>query len=153
MTGRSADVADILDQIDQFSEDVTVVLARIIKPYCAAAPCADVQATTEFNSNLQAMADARIAQGDKIIVVDMENGAGLNYDLQPRRRYVGPLHPYATGYNKIAGVWLNALQTFLPVCSDVPPKITSVAVTDCFRQSSLQLYRESQWKPCARFLS
>jgi lysophospholipase L1-like esterase len=127
------DVADILDAIDDYSEDVTVVIARIINPYCAAPPCQDVTTTGAFNSALQTMVDGRIALGDKIIVVDMENGAGLNYALQSDGGDMwDELHPYETGYQKMAGVWLNALQTFLPACSDVPPQITSVAVTTVF---------------------
>ena len=121
-----------MDKIDEYNKDVTVVLARIVNRNCPAPPCQDVETTTEFNNKLQTMADARIALGGKIIVVDMENGAGIDYAIQPVGDMFDTLHPFATGYEKMAGVWLSALQTFLPVCGDVPPKITSAAVTDVF---------------------
>src|SRR4030042_5946806 len=59
-----SDVEDILKEIDRYSEDITVVLARIINRQTYSAT------TTQFNNNIQAMAEDRIAEGDKIIIVD-----------------------------------------------------------------------------------
>jgi lysophospholipase L1-like esterase len=147
----TGDVASILDAIDKYNEDITVVLARIVNRNCAEAPCGDVETTSEFNRRLQDLADARIAQGDKIIVVDMETGAGIDYALQPAGDMWDTLHPYATGYTKMAGVWLSALQTFLPVCSDVPPQITSVAVTDVFVNKPYNYTVKANGKPAPVF--
>ena len=57
--------------------------------------------------NVKKMAQQRIDNGDKIVIVDMENGAGLNYSSDMR----DPAHPTDTGYNKMATVWFNALKT------------------------------------------
>jgi hypothetical protein len=71
---------------------------------------------TKFNRNLQALADNRIANGDDINVVDMENSAGINYpgDFQD------PTHPDNVGYAKIANVWFKALKPFMKPCDLIP---------------------------------
>ncbi len=99
------DVEDILDEIDRYEQThgavVTVVLARIIKDLDKAT------ATTEFNDNVQAMAQARIIAGDKIVIVDMEDGAGFDYavgvDMWDAK------HPNVWGYDKMAYAWENAI--------------------------------------------
>ncbi|NJK87316.1 MAG: hypothetical protein HC906_16365, partial [Bacteroidales bacterium] len=70
----SADVRDILDEIDRyesdFSRDVWVILTRIINRV----PLSTT--STTFNNNVENMAISRINnQGDKIILLDMENTA------------------------------------------------------------------------------
>jgi hypothetical protein len=109
------DVEKILNEIDQFESDrgvrVIVILARIINRNTHSS------ITTLFNNNVQAMAEARIAAGDSIVIVDMENGAGINYNLLPVGDMWDNLHPFATGYTKMANVWFNALTPILPVCS------------------------------------
>lgn len=126
-------VEEILNQIDAVDEDITVVLARIIKRVWDTGGV-----TTVFNDNIQAMAEARMDPasphytGDKIIIVDMETGAGINYQLvsQGGDMYNG-VHPYKTGYVKMANVWLNGdshgsdgLADFLPACR---PPVSPVA--------------------------
>lgn len=110
LASSPTDVENILEEIDSFSEDIVVILARIIN---RATPSST---TTQFNDNVQAMALARIASGDKIILVNMEDGAGLDYRLQPAGDMFDNLHPFATGYSKMAAVWFNALKVILPVC-------------------------------------
>ena len=116
-----SNVESILNEIDQYDQRITVILARIIDtvPYSAA--------TTTFNNNVQAMAQNRIANGDKIIMVDEESALDYSVDMSDN------LHPNQTGYNKMANVWMNSLSTFLPatflpVCGG-PPWITSTPVT------------------------
>ncbi len=105
------DVENILNEVDRFEGNtgtvVTVVLARIINRTKYSAT------TTEFNNNVAAMAQTRIANGDQIVIVDMENGAGLIYKKQPTGDFWDSIHPYATGYSKMAVVWRNALSTFI----------------------------------------
>lgn len=124
------DVKDILDQIDRYEidyqTDVTVVLARIINQ--RGFVCPGTSKTTDFNDNVEAMAALRIAAGDKIIPVNLECGAGLDYRTQPAGDMWDLLHPYRTGYEKMADKWFEALQTFLSTCSEVvidPPSITA----------------------------
>ncbi|MBK8905300.1 MAG: putative Ig domain-containing protein [Anaerolineaceae bacterium] len=120
------DVELILDEIDRYESDnnreVTVILARIInrEQYH--------QLTSDYNNNVAAMAQARIDnESDKIIIVDMENGAGLIYDLQTSGGDMyNYLHPFANGYTKMAVVWESTLATFLPPCALVSPAINLI---------------------------
>jgi lysophospholipase L1-like esterase len=123
----SNDVRDILDEIDRYSEDITVVLARIINRISYS------QTTTDFNDVVEAMAELRIAAGDRIIIVDMEDGAGLVYTQDTTPPYddgdmYDNLHPNDDGYAKMADVWLNGdsdgsdgLVDFLPICAPPTP--------------------------------
>ena len=110
------DIENILDNIDSYDKNITVVLARIInrKEYSAD--------TTSFNNNIEAMAKERIANGDKIIIVDMENALIYPDDMSDG------LHPNSNGYEKMVRVWLGNLIR-LTSFSDIAPSITSVPET------------------------
>lgn len=121
---NATSVENILTNIDSWSggdgERITVLLARIINriPYS--------QTSTDFNDNVEAMATARIADGDKIIMVDMEDGAGLIYDYDPDGDFVDYLHPHDSGYVKMADLWYTKLDPLLPMVD--PPQIQSSPV-------------------------
>ena len=115
------EVEEILANIDLYSENIVVILALIIsrtdedqKTY-----------TIYFNQKVKEMAEARINDSvnpDKIIIVDMENDAGLAYAVDADGApYTGDMsdhiHPNALGYEKMAGVWFNALVDRLPLCN------------------------------------
>lgn len=121
-------IGEILDKIDLFSPDTWVVLALIInrEPYSAA--------VTQFNDNLYAMAQARIADGDKLIIVDQE--AALNYpdDL------ADSLHPNEEGYSKMAEIWADALEPLLDNLCSGPPQLISSAVEPIRRGSVGEVY-------------
>ncbi len=123
----AADVEVILDEIDEYeaanNTTVVVILARIINRVNHSSPT-----TTQFNVNVATMAQARIDNGDQIIIVDMEDGAGINYDSYTAGGDMyDNLHPYATdGYTKMAAVWFAALDNLLSIC---PPAIISTPVT------------------------
>lgn len=87
----------ILDQIDRFSPETTVILALIINKRV---PDADFSL---YNANLSVLARNRILEGDKIVLVDMENALNYPDDLSD------DLHPNASGYEKMARAWFNAL--------------------------------------------
>jgi hypothetical protein len=118
-----ADVKNILDKIDTYEQDegvaITVVLARIINT--AAYGCS-LGYTQTFNTNLAAMASGRAS--DKIIMVDMECGADLDYGLDTTPPYAHDmydnLHPNDNGYAKMADVWFDGLLKILPVAKPVP---------------------------------
>lgn len=110
-------VSDILDEIDRFSVSTTVVLARIINR------AAYDPNTSQFNQELADMSSGRIANGDKIVVVDQESALSYPGDLFDN------LHPNATGYDKMADVWLAALDDFLPLCALHAPAISSTPIT------------------------
>lgn len=91
------DVEAILDNIRVSDPDVTIIIARIINRY----PTSEV--TTTFNDNVEAMVKARA--DSRIVMVDMEDGAGIDYytDMDD------DLHPNHLGYDKMAAAWFDAL--------------------------------------------
>jgi lysophospholipase L1-like esterase len=108
------EVNDILDEIDRFSEDITVILALIINRQNYSAT------TTQFNDDLNSMALDRIASGDDIIIVDMESALNYSTDMADN------LHPNDSGYAKMADVWYDALYELLGTA----PAITSTPLTN-----------------------
>ena len=105
------DVALILDEIDRYDTAVTVILARIIDQQ------PNDPLVTQFNDNVEAMAQTRIANGDNIIIVDQQSALDYGSDMYDQK------HPNESGYAKMADVWFNALSAFLPVCDG--PNIVS----------------------------
>jgi hypothetical protein len=104
------EIDEILDRIDDFEADydteVMVILARIINQQDPNTP-EGVRITT-LNSLLQTLVNTRSAAGDKIRMVDHENALNYPDDM------ANTLHPNMTGYNKMAGVWRDALEQVLP---------------------------------------
>ncbi len=92
-----SDVETILNEIDRFSLDVIVIIAKIINRINYSA------ATTLFNNNVESMVLERIANGDKILIVDQESALNYTSDMADN------LHPNELGYEKMANVWLNGL--------------------------------------------
>ncbi|MFV2055433.1 MAG: LamG-like jellyroll fold domain-containing protein [Thiohalomonadales bacterium] len=105
----SANVANILNIIDTFDSNITVVVARIIN---FSNPDAVI---TMFNDDVETMVNARIAAGDKLIMVDMEGALTYPVDMFDLE------HPNAGGYDKMAQVWFGGLARFLPVCNNMAP--------------------------------
>jgi lysophospholipase L1-like esterase len=113
--GTADEIGQILDNIDSWEKaagvDVWVILARIVNRSDHTSSLG--QETTALNNQIQSLADKRITAGDNIIVVDMESALNYPGDLDDR------LHPNESGYSKMAGVWYNTLNSFLPeYCSD-----------------------------------
>ena len=106
LTTNAGFVEAILNNIDAVSPDIIVVLARITGVSCCGdvPSCASCATVTQFNDNVQAMAEARIADGDKIILVDMEHALVYPGDLSDA------VHPNDSGYSKMAAVWLPAVE-------------------------------------------
>ena len=114
-------VAAILDEIDRWEgvtgNTVIVILARIINRSCSTdlPPCPEGGITTTFNNNVALMAQARINAGDRIIIVAIEQDAGINYSLTPFGDMIDNLHPFDTGYEKMAAKWFaDGLLKVLP---------------------------------------
>ena len=113
-----SDVEDILDEIDEYQSDtgraVTVFVARIIDM----AP--NNPLVTQFNDNVEAMVQGRADYGAELFMVDMQDGAGIiydNYKDDPAGDMFDNLHPYETGYNKMANAWMTV---FDDVCAHRP---------------------------------
>jgi hypothetical protein len=124
------DVEHLLNEIDryenEFSTDVTVILARIINRIGHICPAGSL--TTSFNNNVENMANTRITNGDKIIIADMECSASLDYRAPPDGDMLDLLHPTDSGYAKMADVWMDKLDDILPLCESAP-RIVSVPET------------------------
>jgi lysophospholipase L1-like esterase len=109
------DISSILDIIDVFEEInnsvVYVVLSRIINRVDdpVTTTIEENLITSSYNLALQTMADNRIINGDKLIIVDQE--AALEYpdDLDDG------IHPNQTGYDKMSNIWFNSLETLIGV--------------------------------------
>jgi lysophospholipase L1-like esterase len=120
--GEDADEVDaILDEIDQYDQNTWVVLARIINRVNYS------QATTDFNDSVATMVQNRInLQGDRLFLVDMENGAGIIYSDQPDGDMEDDIHPNDSGYAKMADVWFSAVQQVTqPVANAGPDQSVS----------------------------
>jgi lysophospholipase L1-like esterase len=107
VNGIVAEVSDTLNNIDQWESvhrPVTVILARIILTNNTTLN----DKTEAYDDALQTMASTRIANGDHIIMVDMENALSYPADLVS-----DGIHPTAGGYGKMATVWYNALANLL----------------------------------------
>jgi hypothetical protein len=101
----AAEIGEILDHINAWeglNNAVWVVLARIINRNDELSGI-----TTTLNGLIQTRADARIAAGDRIVVVNMESALNYPGDLADH------VHPNNTGYGKMADVWFAALKTLL----------------------------------------
>ena len=108
-------VSGILDKIYRYGREqkrpIWVILALIMNGQNS--PCVYCQQTTAYNQALGQMAQKRIKKGDKLILVDMENGAGIDYRLYPVGDMWDALHPDEKGYQKMANVWFEALEKIL----------------------------------------
>ena len=126
LSTNPSDVENILDEIDQFelaaSTKVIVIVARIID-WVPLKPAVHV-----FNNNVEAMVKSRPDYGFDLFMVDMESQAGLIYkDDSQGGDMIDGLHPYATGYTKMADCWklkideifLQGTSNNLPVFDDL----------------------------------
>ena len=101
-------IRSILNEIDNFEGNyqfhVKVILAKIINSR------EPNSIFSSFNKNLESLVRQRSADGDDVILVDMEHGAGIYYDS---RDFQDRIHPNNSGYRKMANVWFSALDTIL----------------------------------------
>jgi lysophospholipase L1-like esterase len=121
------EVNGILNVIDSYetgnNKQVTVILALIINRRIDS-PAAKRAATTQFNVDVNNMATSRIANGDDIIVVDMESALDYNISVD----MADEVHPNDNGYGKMAAVWYNALVGYFDRFGDF--SISGYAVED-----------------------
>lgn len=111
------EVNGILNEIDEYEQstgrNVWVVLALIVN---RATGNALRDETTDLNNRLDLLATSRRNNGDKIVVVDMENAID-DYDKFPYGEMFDDIHPYATGYTKMAQAWYQELIGILPTAN------------------------------------
>jgi len=105
------EVNSILNVIDAYevgnNRHVTVVLALIINRRIDGSATKRTW-TTQFNSDVNVIAANRIANGDDIIVVNMESALNYNVGVD----MYDEVHPNDNGYIKMAGVWYGALADY-----------------------------------------
>jgi len=130
-------VSGILDQVDAYEtraqKQVTVFLALIInrRKLSNGNEAPRTYTTSLWNNTIKAMAQQRIANGDKIVIVDMEHDAGFNYNFtSPDFCASDPqgLHPSAAGYSKMANLWYQkfiAYYNSAPVIAPIPNQAVS----------------------------
>ncbi|MGV6830376.1 MAG: GDSL-type esterase/lipase family protein [bacterium] len=101
-------IRDILDNINRYESDyhhhIKVILAQILNRQVYQ------DWMSEMNRNIYYLAMDYKADGDDIVLVDMENGAGIDYD----KDFEDTTHPNRSGYKKMATVWFNAIKQYLP---------------------------------------
>ena len=106
------EVASLLDEVDRYSKTAIVILAEIINRNGYV--CPNQSTTSAFNNNVRAMALNRMndpVQPDRIVIVDMECSAGLNYNTD----LADSVHPNDNGYEKMAAKWFaDGLLRVLP---------------------------------------
>jgi len=120
---------DILNIIDAHDSTIPVVLARIINR------SVHHQDTTDYNVALQAMADARISNGDKILIVDHEPALNYSTDMLDDK------HPNSSGYTKMKDVWMSGMRKLLTSNVDVAP--TLITEPDALTLNSGEQYSYS----------
>lgn len=138
----------ILNEIDAYERrsgrEVTVVLARIIKQCtdCGANP-EDVEwdriNTADYNQRMSSMAARRQAAGDRLVLVDMSEDAGIVYSMHADMEDY--LHPNASGFNKMAQVWFTAVKSILTPTDTHAPETQITANPETIAKSRTATFR------------
>ncbi len=143
-TGQSSDgvvndVNTLLSKIYSFNPNIVVFLAKIINrglqvysldssiynygsyTYSFSdldAPPNIRETTSNFDIKLGDMANGRIIDGDKIVLLNMEtaitnyNEDSSSFSSFPHGEFIDSFHPNQRGYNKMADVWFTALDYY-----------------------------------------
>jgi len=120
----------VVDDYENASgKDVWVVLSLIIDRSCDPflPPCPKSSETTNFNNDVRDLVFfSRQAGGDRIVLVDMQNDAGIDYERwEMGGDMVDDLHPFDTGYDKMADAWFIGLTEILPQADAGPDQNVS----------------------------
>ncbi|NEM99185.1 Ig-like domain-containing protein [Pontibacter burrus] len=138
----------ILNEIDAYERrsgrEVTVVLARIIKQ------CTDCGAnqgdvdwdnvnTADYNRRMSTMAARRQAAGDRLVLVDMSEDAGIIYSMHADMEDY--LHPNASGFAKMAQIWFGAVKALLTPTDTHAPETQITAVPETLTNNRSATFR------------
>ena len=123
------DVYDISDEINRIfnaidayetssGKPVIVFVGKIISTQTGSGSCNDNYLINTYNANLTSIVNSRISSGDKLVLVDMQCGAGIDYSGDMLDTY----HPYPSGYEKMGIAWFNSINSMnsAPVVTDIP---------------------------------
>ncbi len=113
------DVGRILNAIDDYEAShattVMVFLARIIS--MQGEPCNSNPRVKAYNRMMEELAASRQADGDQLILVDMECEAGIDYSND----LMDEVHPNQDGYDKMGEAWYRAIASWME-----PPILTHI---------------------------
>ncbi|MDF7826704.1 GDSL-type esterase/lipase family protein, partial [Pontiellaceae bacterium B12227] len=111
-------VSQVIDEIYRANSNATIVLSLIPN----GVRIHNFDTLTPFNNSVKSMAMNRAANGDDIIIVNMEAGAGIDYGwFSPDFLLTNPyVHPSDVGYNKMATNWYPSVVQALKHQSGVP---------------------------------
>ncbi len=111
----AADVVALIDTIRIYDTDAVILVARIINRHIY------YPLPTTYNNNVESMVNSR--GDDRIIIVRMESGAGINYETD----MADNLHPNPTGFDKMAHKWFEAIGNLNrpPEIAVIPEQIIS----------------------------
>jgi lysophospholipase L1-like esterase len=99
-TGAPDRLGTLIDQLIQAAPDALLVVAKII-PFPGGASAVDT-----FNAAVPGVVKARADAGKHIILVDQFTGF-------PTSELGDGVHPNAAGYARMAGVWYDAIESYL----------------------------------------
>jgi len=132
------DINRILDEIDRWestNKSVNVILAKIINRADKQENSVESRTLSEFNNKLTDLVNTRKNRQnpDKIVLVDMEKGAGFVYQIDNTVPYtsgdlIDNLHPNDRGYEKLANKWYSVLKTQMQI--DPNPQLYLVSPED-----------------------
>jgi hypothetical protein len=118
----SPELTRIFNAIDAYEtssgKPIVVFVAKIISTANVSGACNTDALINTYNSNLTSIVNSRISSGDKLVLVDLQCGAGINYATDMLDTY----HPNPTGYEKIGQAWYTAINSYnsAPVITDIP---------------------------------
>ncbi len=116
-----SEVNTIFDAIDDYeatyNTEVLVIVAKIISTKHSSGSCTANWKVTQYNNSLESIINTRISAGDKIKLIDMQCGAGIDYNTQ----MTDVLHPTQAGYDLMGVKWFNAIDEIhdAPVISPI----------------------------------
>ncbi len=133
-----SDVSRLLDAVDLYEQQsgkpILVIVGTIIseKDY----PCGTHPGTALYNQNLKTMVQNRISNGDKIVLSDLECGAGMDYF----NNMWDVFHPNTNGYDKMGQKFYSTIEGInqRPVVYNIPDQ--SVPEGSSFNTISLDSY-------------
>jgi hypothetical protein len=118
----SGEVNRIFNAIDAYEtssgKPVLVFVGKLISTQTGSGSCTEDALINTYNANLTSIVNSRISGGDKLVMVDLQCGAGIDYSADMLDTY----HPNPTGYQKIGQTWFNSIDSYnsAPVIDDIP---------------------------------
>lgn len=112
------DIEATLDEVDRFNPATWVIVAQIPNRAIYSSE------TTEYNLNLSLLVRQRIATGDRLRLVDMENALLYPDDIYDPQ--TSGVHLTPGGYHKMALEWYEALAPLLTDCAETIPPANNV---------------------------